>query len=272
LSNNFRGIKVNSENTHYGRRIPDQIQELGFSEKEGPHGNMKDEESGRDMDNELSGQKDRRIGVGGVLKWIFFVLLIAYALISHYREPILARMGSYLVVAHPLKRADIIVCMMGEPVERGLAAAEAFGEGLAPYVFLSREELPDGADVLKEKGVNYPESRDLLITLLKELGVPVSACIASDQIVGSTFEEAQVVRKYVTEQSYNSIIIVTSPFHTRRTWLSFKKVFEQDDVEIMMLPTKYSSFSSDNWWETRKHLRAVIIEYQKLLYYKLKYL
>lgn len=263
---------MNSENSQYGKSVLEQIQDLGFGEKEEPHGNRLDEEPGRDIDSGLSEQKDRKIGVAGVLKWVLFVLLIAYALLSHYRAPILARMGSYLVVAHPLKKADLIVCMMGDPVERGLAVAEAFGEGLAPYIFVSREELPDGADVLKEKGVTYPESRDLLINLLQKLGVPASSCIASDQSVESTFEEAQVVKQFVTGQSYNSIIIVTSPFHTRRTWLSFKKVFEQDDVEIMMLPTKYSSFSSDNWWETRKHLREVILEYQKLLYYKLKYL
>jgi uncharacterized SAM-binding protein YcdF (DUF218 family) len=263
---------VNPENSQNGKSILEQIRELGFNEKEQPQGDMPDEETGRDMEKGLIEQKDSKIGVAGVLKWVLFFLLIAYALLSHYRVPILVRIGSYLVVDHPLKKADVIVCMMGDPVERGLAAAEAFQKGFAPYILVGREALPDGADVLKEKGVTYPESRDLLITLLQELGVPKTSCIASEQPVDSTFEEAQMIREFVTVRSYNSIIIVTSPFHTRRTWLCCKKVFEQDDVDIIMLPTRYSHFSSENWWEKRKYIREVIIEYQKILYYKLKYL
>ena len=48
-------------------------------------------------------------------------------------------------------------------------------------------------------------------------------------------------------------------------------IFEGTDVEIMILASTYSGFSPDTWWTERKYIRDVIIEYQKLVYYILKY-
>ena len=86
-----------------------------------------------------------------------------------------------------------------------------------------------------------------------------------------TFEEAKVVKDYVQGQGYRSIIVVTSPYHTRRTWLTFKKLFEKDGVKIMMMPSHYSGFRPDDWWKTNTGIKELIIEYQKLIYYTIKY-
>ena len=213
----------------------------------------------------------RKVTRPRILKWVIFLVFIAYILISYYRAPILTSFGNYLVVGHSLKKADLIVCMMGRPVERGLAAAELYGMGLATKIFVGREELPNGYAVLEEKKVHYPESRDLLIMMLEGLGVPRSDCIASDNFVDSTFEEAKIVKEIALKQGYRTLIIVTSPMHARRALLTFKKVFGKDDVKIMMLPSKFSDFRSNDWWKKKKYLREVIIEYQKLLYFALKY-
>ena len=213
----------------------------------------------------------RKITRPRILKWVIFLVFVTYILISYYRAPILTSFGNYLVVQHSVKKADLIVCMMGRPVERGLAAAELYGMGLAPRIFVGREELPDGYAVLEGKKVHYPESRDLLIMILQGLGVHRSDCIASDSFVGSTFEEANIVREIALKQGYRTLIIVTSPMNARRTFLTFKKVLGKDDVKIMMMPSKYSDFRSNNWWKKKKYLREVIIEYQKLIYFVLKY-
>ena len=217
---------------------------------------------------ELEGKKSNRPRIS---KWIVFLLVVALILLSHYRAPILTYLGNYLIVQHPLENADLIVCMAGEPVARGLAAAELYKKGLAPRVLITREELPDGYEDLKEGKIHYPETRDLLIMMLQGLGMPRSACLTSDHFVGSTFEEAKMVREYVQGQGYRSLIIVTSPYHTKRTWLTFKKLFEKDGVKIMMAPSHYSEFRSDDWWKTNKYIKKVIIEYQKLIYYTVKY-
>ncbi len=217
---------------------------------------------------EPGGKKTNRLSIS---KWFIFLIIAALILLSYYRSPILTHLGNYLIVQHSLEHADLIVCMSGEPVARGLAAAELYKKGLAPRVLITREELPDGYENLKEKKIHYPETRDLLIMMLQGLGVPGSVRLTSEHFVGSTFEETKMIRDYVRVQGYRSLIIVTSPYHTRRTWLTFKKLFEKDGVKIMVIPSHYSGFRADDWWKKNKYIKELIIEYQKLIYYTVKY-
>ena len=216
-------------------------------------------------------QKKNRFSGPNIIKWSIFLAFILYALLSHYRAPIFSYLGNYLVVAHSLDKADAIVCMQGEPVERCLQAVDLYKEGFSQLIFVAREELPDGIDILEHRGASYPESRDLMIDILEDLGVPKSSCVTSHNTVGSTFEEASDINGFVHERGIRSLIVVTSPYHCRRTWLTFKKVFEGKDVRLMMAPTSYSGFRSDNWWKTRKYRKYVFLEYLKLLYYHMKY-
>ena len=214
----------------------------------------------------------KRMGRAWVLKWLFFLLAVFYVILSYYKAPILTGLGRYLIVEHPPQKSELIVGLAGGIVDRGLAVADAYGKGLAPRVFVAREVPPDGYQLLKERGVNYPESVDLMRTVLEGLGVPRSAFLTSDRPSKSTFEEANLVRDVVMKNGYGSIIIITTPYHSRRAWLTFRKVFEENDVRLLMLPSPYSDFDPANWWKKRRYLREVIIEYQKLIYYWLKYL
>jgi len=206
-----------------------------------------------------------------ILKWLFFLFFIIYILLSYYHAPILTRIGRYLIVEHPPEKSDLIVCLAGGNIERGLATADAYKEGLAPRIYISREEVPDGYDLLEETGLKYPKQVDLLTMLLKESGVPESAILTGESTVKSTMEEAQAVRKEVGKRELQSIIIITSPTHTRRTWLTYRHVFEDSNVRILVMSSKYSKFRPEDWWEKRRYIREVIIEYEKLIYYTLKY-
>lgn len=214
----------------------------------------------------------KKMGRVGLLKWLFFLLALVYVLFTYYHTPILTHLGRYLIVEHPLQKSDLIVCLAGGNVERGLAVADAYQKGLAPRIFMAREVPPDGYELLKERGVDYPESVDLMIKLLEGQGIPRSAFLTSDRPTKSTFEEAELVRELVMNSDYNSLIIITTPYHCRRAWLTFRKVFEESDVRMLMLPSPYSGFKPTDWWKKRRYLREVIIEYQKLIYYTLKYL
>lgn len=211
-------------------------------------------------------------GVSGIarLKWVFFVLALLYVLISAYHGLLLASMGRYLVVAHPLEKSDLIVCLGGGHVERGLAAADAYRRDLAPRVFVAREVLPDGYDILKQRGVSYPESRELMIRMLKELGVPDSAILSRDAPSESTAMEASLVREVVEEEEFRSLILVTSPTHSRRAFLAFKKAMAGQEVRILVMPSPYSNYNPEGWWKTPRQFRDVVLEYQKLVYYFFK--
>ena len=239
-------------------------------------GKYEDEDTRLDPENAFPDRgpiepEGKRIKRQDLLKWIFFLLAVIYILVSYYHAPILKGVGRYLIVEHHPQKSDLIVCLAGGNIERGLAAAEAYEKGFAPHIFISREEPPDGYELLKERGVHYPASVDLLIILLEGLGVPRSAILMSDGVVKSTWEEAKNIRELVEKKRFRSLMIITSPTHTRRAWLTYRKVFKGLGVRILMIPSKYSGFKPEEWWTERRYVRHVIIEYEKLIFYTFKY-
>lgn len=207
-----------------------------------------------------------------IFKFVVIVFVLIYALISYLHVPLLTFLGEYLIVDHNAEKSDLIVCLAGENIERGLATADAFKMGLAPYVLVTRESLPDGYELLRAQGIEYPESIDLMIMLLKSLGVPDRAILTSEKRALSTFEEAGIVKELVNERGFKSIIVLTSPPHTRRAWLTYKEVFKDTGVHILMKASMYSGFTPKTWWKERKYIRNVILEYQKIIFYLISYL
>ena len=206
-----------------------------------------------------------------ILKFLLFLFVVVYFLLSYFHASIFIQIGKYLILEHPPEKSDLIICLAGGNIERGLATADAYNAGWASSVFISRERVPDGFELLKEKGVEYPESIDLMGRLLANLGVPESSIIKGEVPVNSTLGEASVIRDEIEKRGYKSAIVITSPQHTRRSWIAYEKVFEGTDVKILMLASTYSGFRPDNWWKERQYMRDVIMEYQKLIYYVLKY-
>jgi uncharacterized SAM-binding protein YcdF (DUF218 family) len=213
-------------------------------------------------------------GKGGAinrLKWVFFLIVLVWTLLSAFRAPLLTGLGEYLIVEHSPQESDLIVCLAGRNVERGLATVDAFRRGLAPKIFMAREEPPDGYELLRQRGIDYPQNVDLMIMLLEQHGISRSAFVTSDRPVANTLDEAETIRDLVARRGYKSLILITSPTHARRAWLVFKKVFEGTNVRILVLPSSYSEFKPEDWWTQTKYLKEVIIEYQKLIYYTFKY-
>ncbi|MCJ7684635.1 MAG: YdcF family protein [Desulfobacteraceae bacterium] len=214
--------------------------------------------------------ESRRFKGQSIVKWIFFILFIAYMAISYYRVPILTALGNYLILEHPLKEADLIVCTPGSPLEQSLMAAELYKRGLAPRIFIPEETPPDGLQILKEQGGRYPEASGLFISTLKSLNVPESAFIVGKLAVDSIREEAEEVREVVMGKGYRSMIIVTSPSRARLAYLIFEKVFDGEKLEIMIAPSQYSDFKADNWWKRDKYVDEVVFGSQKVLYHTIK--
>jgi uncharacterized SAM-binding protein YcdF (DUF218 family) len=204
-------------------------------------------------------------------RWFVFLLFILYLILTQYHASFLTAIGQYLVVDHAPQPVDLIVCLAGNNIERGLETADVYRMGLAPRVFIAKEQPQEGDAFLQQRGLDYALNVDLLKDLLEDLGIPSAAILTDDTPVNSTLAEAELVRQVVQTGGYGSIMVVTSAFHTRRTYLTYKKVFRELDVLIRMRYSRYSAFRPDDWWKHRRYLRSVIIEYQKLIYYWFKY-
>ena len=221
-------------------------------------------------DNRPIEPESRRFKGQSIVKWIIFILVVGYMVISYYRVPLLTALGNYLVLEHPLKEADLIVCTPGSPLEQSLMAAELYKRGLAPRIFIPQETPPAGLEILKRQGGLYPEKSELFIAILKSLKVPESAFMVGKHTVDSIQEEAEEIREMVMEKGFKSIIIVTSPARARRAYLIFEKVFDGEKLKIMVSPSQYSHFKADNWWKRGKYINEVVFESQAVLYHTIK--
>jgi uncharacterized SAM-binding protein YcdF (DUF218 family) len=89
--------------------------------------------------------------------------------------------------------------------------------------------------------------------------------------VQSTIDEAFVVRDWVRGSSAGSLIVVTSPFHTRRARLAFDHALRGTRVALRVRSTSLGQFRPGNWWHNRDTLRDGLFEWQKLVFYRLSY-
>ncbi|HDR14794.1 MAG TPA: YdcF family protein, partial [Desulfobacteraceae bacterium] len=169
--------------------------------------------------------------------------------------------------SHPLEKADLVVCLGGSPVERGLEAAELLKEGYAPRIFISREQPPESLDILRARGVDFPESHELTYEMLEAFGLPPESLIISDDPVSSTAEEAEQLRRVAIAEGFSHLIVVTSPQHSRRAWIAFRHMFKDSEVSVSIRPTRFSGFEPERWWKEPRYARRVILEYMKILWY-----
>lgn len=82
-----------------------------------------------------------------------------------------------------------------------------------------------------------------------------------------TYEEALVTKKVMEQKGFQSAIIITSPYHLRRTRLIFTRVFADKGIRLMFYPSGNSAFEMNAWWKSYYGRKVVIIEYLGLIYY-----
>lgn len=208
----------------------------------------------------------------GVLRWVFFLLVVAYTLFSYFHEPILSYVGGFLVVEDPLKRADLIVCTPDYPVEQCLSAAEFYHKGLSSRIFWPDAPAPPGIDTLKQRGGSYPSTTALCRDALEGLGVKGAAIVTVKGAGGTRLNTAQGVKQVVQANDFHRLIIVTPPWRARLTRAVFTEAFKNTKVDLMIAPAAYSGFKKNRWWKRPPYLSGVFFEYQRLLWHTLRHL
>jgi hypothetical protein len=216
--------------------------------------------------------KKKKVTKFALYKVLLFLFIALYFVVTLYRIPLLTALGGYLIVEHEPEKADVIVCLAGKNVERSLAVVDAYRKGLAPYIFMAKKSKPDGFEYLTKKVRNYPDDFDLFTSIMEGFQIPEKVILSPVDRVDNTLDEARLVHKFVLDRGFKSLILITSLTHSRRAWLTFTKVFKDDGIKIISLPSHYQLFNPKDWWKKRKCIKDLILEYQKVIYYKIAYL
>ena len=87
-----------------------------------------------------------------------------------------------------------------------------------------------------------------------------------------THGEAVAARDYARHGGLRRLLIVTSPYHTRRALAVFRKVFEGTEVEIGVEPAlTHSVARPERWWLGGYDRSYVAYEWAAVVYYGWKY-
>ncbi len=180
--------------------------------------------------------------------------------------------ATWLVVHRDLKDADALVVLAGSSVysERAIHAAHLFRQGRAPIILLTNDG--EMAPWSNEQQRN-PFFVELTAEILMDAGVPPKKIEILTQVVSSTHDEAELLREYTGARHLRSLLIVTSPYHSRRALWTLSRVLDGNDIQIGMsvaIPGSETP-SSTTWWLYSSGWRTVAGEYLKLAYYSLSY-
>lgn len=207
-------------------------------------------------------------GNGRVVLVVGVVLVVA---IIVFHEYLLAGLGHFLVLKQQPSKADYIVILNGRPTERCLAAVDLYQKNLGSVIIMACLGKQPGSDEFWHRvGKNF-QRKAFPQRALEALGVPEKALRFIGDGVASTYDEAKVAQAFVREHGGRTIIIVTSKWHSRRTYLTFKSVFKHQKVSISIYPSPYDTFNPDDWWKNESDIELVFREYLRLLYYVLTF-
>lgn len=179
-----------------------------------------------------------------------FLVLVAVAVVSH---PPWSLMAKLLVVDERPEKVDVLIALSGDS-ERELYAAQLYRSGLAPKIIMSG--CGSWSRQMAERAVRAGvKAQDIILEEKSE----------------NTYQNAVYSRDIVLTHNFKSAIIVTSPYHARRTRLIFGRVFRNTGVKLLYCSTSDSGFNVDGQCKRESDRRIVQREYLKLIYYWFRY-
>lgn len=172
--------------------------------------------------------------------------------------------ASWLVRSDAPAKAEAIVVLAGD-ARRARHAADLHRQGYAPRVLISRPVRTARERMLDDMGVTLPRSEEVDAMVLRRAGVPAERIGFFGDGSLSTFEEAVVLGQMFAGKS-PTLLVVTSPYHTRRAGIIIGNAMPS--ARILMTPTAYEEFP-ERWWTSQDAARDLLLEFAKLAYYAL---
>lgn len=197
---------------------------------------------------------------------ILLLLVMAAALVHTFREPILQRIGFFLIREDAPRKAEVAFVLSGGAFDRGNEAVKLYRMGLC------RRLICTGGNLSKDyesQGDTLYES-DLTARHLLRMGVPQSA-VKVMQSGSSTEEEVKLIGSWMQAHPKANALVISSDFHTRRIQWTLERLLPEAHRRLAVVGAECTYFNQHRWWENENGMIAVNNEYMKLLYYRLKF-
>lgn len=175
--------------------------------------------------------------------------------------------GSWLAREDIPPHADAMVLLMGPFPERVLQAADLYNQGVADGMIIVYESMGP-YQLLEARGAAVVRTTEQARDAAMALGMPDSCITMLPGDARSTLDEALAVRDYISgKPGLDTLILVSSPAHMRRSYIIFRTVLHEAGINacIGTNPSKYSSFRTDRWWRQKEDIQSVLSEWMKIV-------
>ena len=165
--------------------------------------------------------------------------------------------GHWLTRQNPLEHADAIVVLSGGLPYRAEAAADIYKAGYAPELWVTHPSGPQ--ESLAALGIHFVGEEEYNREILTHEGVPENNVTILPDVIINTEEEVGEIAREMRSQGKHTVIIVTSPEHTRRVralWTSI--VGSELKAIVRAAPT--DPFNADRWWRHTQDSLSVVRE------------
>jgi len=190
-------------------------------------------------------------------KWfITLAITIVLAVLLFFTYPlILTGLANNLVYEKPTNKADVIIVLSGGEDNRIITAVDLYKKGISDKIlmcgggpFLGRYYAEYMGDYARRLGV---KRRNLLYELNSL----------------STYENAKFSYPIIKRQEFKSILIVTSKYHTKRSYKAFQKFYKGIDIYIV---GSKDGINYKKWWQNYESTEKILNEFVKTLIYFFK--
>jgi uncharacterized SAM-binding protein YcdF (DUF218 family) len=159
---------------------------------------------------------------------------------------------NFLIISEQPRASDAIIVLSGDS-DRDRYAADLYNLGFSSVIIMSGVTNPAG--IMVERAVKYGVKREDII---------------AEKKARSTYQNALYTRKIMLDNGFQSAIVVSSPFHMRRSRMVFERVFKKTGISLTYCAVP-PNLSIDDEKSPESFRWFLAVEYGKLIYYWFKY-
>ena len=195
-------------------------------------------------------------------KAIFFSLFFSIGFIN---SPLIPFLGGSLVISEEPRIVDAIVVISGTGEGgyrnnsfqmRAIDSVNFYKDGFTKKIILSSG---------KEQSI--PEV-ELMKLFIMSKGIPDSSIEPITNYPSSTFESVKMIGDFLKKKKYKNIMLITSPYHSRRLSLVWKKNIK--DINISFPEVVDTPSVNFHWGLDFDKTKLIFYEYSAIAYYWFK--
>ena len=178
------------------------------------------------------------------------------------REAVFLRLAAALDVSEPPRPAPAAYILGGGSEDRPFVAAALYRAGLVGRVI----HPTVGGDVGEPNAWDEVRPTETALTrmVLLARGVPAERIVLLPGQVKNTADEAKALAKYLADRPGETVAVVTTAYHTRRTRLQFRRAVGAASERMFFVAAPSGRFTAADWWRSEEGFGAYASEYLKL--------